>query len=177
MNRIEELREHYDSHDVSAEMEQGHWETDVVDDPMITTSLRLPKSLLDWVREQAGAEHAKPSAWIRALIEKTRAGGVDLELRVSALESLLSTYIIQLKSDSVSYPPPSPAETPAKQKFTQPAKDKTFGSTGGLRVKAGRTGISGTRRLAAVAQSDNKKAMPPAVPKGAVMRKSGFKKK
>ncbi len=41
-------------------------------DPMITTSLRLPKSLLDWVREQAAAEHTKPTALIRRWIEQRR---------------------------------------------------------------------------------------------------------
>ncbi len=39
---------------------------------MITTSLRLPKSLLDWVREQAAAEHTKPTALIRRWIEQRR---------------------------------------------------------------------------------------------------------
>lgn len=31
-------------------MERGHWEADTVTDPMTTTSLRMPKSLLDTVR-------------------------------------------------------------------------------------------------------------------------------
>lgn len=32
---------------------------------MITASLRLPKSLLDWVREQSAAKHLRPSGLIR----------------------------------------------------------------------------------------------------------------
>jgi hypothetical protein len=48
------------------------WETDIDSDPMITTSLRLPKSLLDWVRDQAEDEDLKPTALIRRWIEQRR---------------------------------------------------------------------------------------------------------
>lgn len=48
MEGMKELREHCDSHDTSSGMDDGHWEVDAIDDPMVTTSLRLPKSLLDW---------------------------------------------------------------------------------------------------------------------------------
>lgn len=39
---------------------------------MIVTLVRLPKSLLDWVREQATAEQIKPTALIRRWIEDRR---------------------------------------------------------------------------------------------------------
>jgi predicted DNA binding CopG/RHH family protein len=92
-DKLQRIRDHVDSHDVSEEIEQGHWETDVVDDPMITTSLRLPKSLLDWVRAQAAEQHVKPTAWIRELLEQQRTGQPDLEHRVGALEATLTSML------------------------------------------------------------------------------------
>ncbi|MGQ0779138.1 MAG: hypothetical protein ACT4NY_32785 [Pseudonocardiales bacterium] len=89
MTRIDELAEYYDTHDTSAEMEHGHWETDTVADPMITTSLRMPKSLLDWVRAQAEAAHVKPTALIRRWIEQQRAEETNLDARVSRLEQVV----------------------------------------------------------------------------------------
>ncbi|MFC4853495.1 hypothetical protein [Actinophytocola glycyrrhizae] len=92
-DRIQQIRDYVDNHDLSDEIEKGHWETDVVDDPMITTSLRLPKSLLDWVRNQAAEQHVKPTAWIRDLLEQQRAGRPDLEHRVSSLEAILASVM------------------------------------------------------------------------------------
>jgi predicted DNA binding CopG/RHH family protein len=89
--KFQKIRDYADSHDLSEEIEKGHWEADVADDPMITTSLRLPKSLLDWVRAQAAEQHVKPTAWIRELLEQQRSGQPDLEHRVSALEAALSS--------------------------------------------------------------------------------------
>ncbi|MDI2032131.1 hypothetical protein QFW96_26175 [Saccharopolyspora sp. TS4A08] len=54
-------------------------------DPMITTSLRLPESLLDQVRDRAAAEDVKTTAWIRGLIEselaRTEPNGVEARLK------------------------------------------------------------------------------------------------
>lgn len=66
------LRAHYDTTSTANELADeaaGRWETDVDPDPMITTSLRLPKSVLDQVRERAAAAGLKPTALIRAWIE------------------------------------------------------------------------------------------------------------
>jgi len=54
---------------------------------MVTTSLRMPKSLLDWVRGQAAKEHVRPTVLIRQWIEQRRdVGGDDLAGRVERLE-------------------------------------------------------------------------------------------
>jgi len=58
---------------------------------MITTSLRLPKSLLDWVRERADEQHVRPSVVIRQWLEQRRdAGGAasaeDFVVRIGRLE-------------------------------------------------------------------------------------------
>lgn len=89
-DEAEQVREYVDSHDLSEEIEQGQWETETAADPMVTTSLRLPKSLLDWVRAQAADQHVKPTAWIRELLERERAGQPALESRVGVLEELVA---------------------------------------------------------------------------------------
>lgn len=91
MKKTDEMAAYAQAHDFSKEMEQGVWETDAETDPMVTTSLRLPKSLLDWVREQAAAQHVRPTGLIRQWIEQRRdAGGVagveDLAKRLQRLE-------------------------------------------------------------------------------------------
>lgn len=72
MGRWEEIVEHAEGHDFSVDIENGAWESDVESDPMVSTSLRLPKSLLDWVREQAAAQLSKPTTYIRQLLEEVR---------------------------------------------------------------------------------------------------------
>ena len=58
---------------------------------MITTSVRLPKSVLDWVRRSAAAQHVRPSVLIRQWIEQHRDAAetddpVSLAARVERLE-------------------------------------------------------------------------------------------
>jgi len=86
--RLDEIAEYAETHDFARDMdERGVWESDVESDPMVTTSLRLPKSLLDWVRAQAAKEHVRPTVLIRQWIEQHRdAGGDDLAGRVERLE-------------------------------------------------------------------------------------------
>ena len=91
MNKLYEIAAYAEGHDFSKEMEQGVWDTDTEPDPMITTSLRLPKSLLDWVRERAAAQHVRPSGLIRQWIEQRRdaggaTGAADLAERLERLE-------------------------------------------------------------------------------------------
>lgn len=74
---IAALREHHDTKSTARELADegaGRWETDVDHDPMITTSMRLPKSILDQVRERAAVVGLKPTALIRAWIENAVAG-------------------------------------------------------------------------------------------------------
>lgn len=49
MSKLDKIAKYAETHDFSTEMEQGVWEDDTQTDPMVTTSVRLPKSLLDWV--------------------------------------------------------------------------------------------------------------------------------
>ena len=91
MSKLEEIADYAEHHDFAAEMEQGSWEAGTDVDPMITTSVRLPKSLLDWVRRSAAAQHVRPSVLIRQWIEQHRdaaetEGAEDLAGRVERLE-------------------------------------------------------------------------------------------
>ncbi len=107
------LRDHFDNTDLSKTIESAEWETEIESDPMIVTSVRLPKSLLDWVREQAAAEQIKPTALIRRWVEARRrastdqqAGGGDeavaqLAARVSRLEAVaLSVVGVEQETDA-----------------------------------------------------------------------------
>jgi hypothetical protein len=96
------LRDEFDNNDQSDAIERGVIETDVGLDPMVTTSIRLPKSLLDWVRVQAAAENLKATALIRKWIEEQRhnngcPGSVDA--RLQRLEEIVSAVL---------YTPPPP---------------------------------------------------------------------
>lgn len=89
MSRLEELAEYYGTNDTSADMASGHWEQAPPEsDPMVTTSLRLPKSLLDAARRRADKEGVKTTAWIRTVVERALAEpvGDSLEDRVQRLE-------------------------------------------------------------------------------------------
>jgi hypothetical protein len=78
------------------------WEADTDADPMITTSVRLPKSLLDWIRQRAAAQHVRPSVLIRQWIEQQRdedgtetAGGCVLSrARVSRFARLVAWCLV-----------------------------------------------------------------------------------
>lgn len=92
MSKLDGIAEYADTHDFAEEMESGTWESDTELDPMVTTSVRLPKSLLDWIRDHAARQHVRSSALIRQWLEQQRdadASGStnDLEARVERLET------------------------------------------------------------------------------------------
>ena len=89
--KLQRLAEYYDTHDTSKELERAELVEELPDsDPMVSLSLRLPKSLLDWVRGQARAEHTKPTQLIRRWIEERRTTGQpSLEERVRRIEDLI----------------------------------------------------------------------------------------
>jgi hypothetical protein len=69
-DKIGDLAAYYDEHDTTAELEQATPREPVhVDDVMIVTSLRLPKSVMDEVRERARVRGVKPTALIREWVE------------------------------------------------------------------------------------------------------------
>ncbi|MGH3687418.1 MAG: hypothetical protein ACRDRU_21615 [Pseudonocardiaceae bacterium] len=86
--KLQQLAEYYDT---SEELERAALVDEPMDpDPMVSLSLRLPKSLLDWVRTQARTEHTKPTQLIRRWIEERHSSGEpSLEQRVRRLEDLV----------------------------------------------------------------------------------------
>lgn len=69
--RLERLAEYYDARDISEEIEKAELEQHApVDDVMIVSSIRLPKPLMDRVREAALEEGVKPTALMRRWIEE-----------------------------------------------------------------------------------------------------------
>jgi hypothetical protein len=72
--KIEDLRDYYDTHDTAKELEtaldrgEGVWETNVEEDPLVGTSLRLPKSILDRIRAEARTRQMPATALMRLLI-------------------------------------------------------------------------------------------------------------
>lgn len=90
MTKLDQIAAHAEEHDFAAEMDGATWEDDTVADPMVTTSLRLPKSLLDWVRGRASDQHVRPSVLIRQWVEERRdaGGGAGIEELVARVERL-----------------------------------------------------------------------------------------
>lgn len=110
--KLDELRDHFDGADLSDAIESATWETETESDPMVVTSVRLPKSLLDWVRQQALDEHVKPTTLMRRWIEERRdatavgatsgdASVARLADRVSRLETFAIRVVAGDRGDGV----------------------------------------------------------------------------
>lgn len=95
MSKRDAITEYAQAHDFAAEIKQGTWEEDTESDPMVTTSVRLPKSLLDWVREQAASRHMRPSVLIRQWLEQQRDAADDLASLEETLEILGTPGAVQ----------------------------------------------------------------------------------
>ncbi|GAA1708810.1 hypothetical protein GCM10009745_65860 [Kribbella yunnanensis] len=61
---LESLADYYDTHDTGSEMADGEW----VEPPMVTTSLRLPKPLVDALKVEAGQQHIRHTALMRKVL-------------------------------------------------------------------------------------------------------------
>jgi hypothetical protein len=67
---LDALAAHYDTHDTGSEMAGGEW----IDPPMVTTSLRLPKPLVDALKAEAGQQHIRHTALMRRVLTAHVAG-------------------------------------------------------------------------------------------------------
>lgn len=87
---LEALAEHYSTHDTGSEMTGGEW----VDPPMVTTSLRLPKPLVDALKAEAGQQHIRHTALMRRVLAAHIAGEsveqTEILDRLERIERLLS---------------------------------------------------------------------------------------
>ena len=66
----EELADYYDNTEMAEEIEDAVWEETAASDPMITTSVRLPRTLLERIRVVASGQGIKTSVLMRRLIEQ-----------------------------------------------------------------------------------------------------------
>jgi hypothetical protein len=67
---LERLAAYYDSTDFSDEIDKATLDTEITVNPMITTSLRLPKYVLDQVRAIAVRAGLRPTQLMRIWIER-----------------------------------------------------------------------------------------------------------
>jgi predicted DNA-binding protein len=74
---LNQLAHYYDTHDTSAEMEDGQW---VEPGRMVTTSLRLPSDVISELKRQAQASHVRYTTYVRAILERAANGSPSLEL-------------------------------------------------------------------------------------------------
>jgi predicted DNA binding CopG/RHH family protein len=74
---LEQLASYYDTHDTSAEMEDGEW---FDPQPMATTSLRLPAEVINQLKRQAQARHVRYTTYVRSILERVANGGLSPEV-------------------------------------------------------------------------------------------------
>jgi hypothetical protein len=68
--RLEQIAERYETGDASAELERADYDDSTTAEPMVTTSLRLPKAVMDAVRAAADARGIRPTALMREWVEQ-----------------------------------------------------------------------------------------------------------
>ena len=69
-DRLERIAEDYQTGDASAELDRAEYDDSSVAEPMVTTSLRLPKPVMDVVRAAAEARGMRFIALIREWVEE-----------------------------------------------------------------------------------------------------------
>jgi uncharacterized protein YdiU (UPF0061 family) len=67
---LERIAEEYQTGDASAELDRAEYDDSSVAEPMVTTSLRLPKPVMDAVRAAAEARGMRPTALMREWVEQ-----------------------------------------------------------------------------------------------------------
>jgi hypothetical protein len=91
-DKIDELAAYYDEHDTTADLERAVPREPVpADEVMIVTSLRLPKPVMDQVRERARERGVKPTALIREWVEAALAGQ-DAVVPISVIMAAVAEY-------------------------------------------------------------------------------------
>ena len=68
--QLEQLAAACETGDASAELERADYDDSITAEPMVTTSLRLPKPVMDAVRAAADARGVRPTALMREWVEQ-----------------------------------------------------------------------------------------------------------
>ncbi|MGH3951263.1 MAG: hypothetical protein ACRDSE_19460 [Pseudonocardiaceae bacterium] len=88
---MNELREYYDRNDTSAELEHATLEQpDTTSEPMVTYALRLPKPVLDGLRQAADTHNVTVSALMRTWLEQRFATDTAGQNKVISVDDLLA---------------------------------------------------------------------------------------
>jgi hypothetical protein len=92
-SKLEELRDFYDTTDTAGSVERATWDERVVgpDEVMVSTSIRLPRSLMQRVRERAAAAGVPATALMRQwVLDRLEAGADDEVVPVADLRRLIA---------------------------------------------------------------------------------------
>lgn len=93
MNRgeLEELREYYDNTSLPESVARARYEDETSDEIMVSTSIRLPRSLMRQVRERAAAAGVPATTLMRQWVtDQLSASSEDAVVSVADLERLIA---------------------------------------------------------------------------------------
>ncbi len=91
-DKMNELRDYYDNTDVSDQFANAEPDTRTTDKVMVSTSIRLPQSLVDTVREQAAALGIPATLMRQWVIEKATTAPKDAVVSVAELERFIAEH-------------------------------------------------------------------------------------
>lgn len=98
-NDLEQTAAFYDTHDTSADLERAEFDDSVVAEPMITTSLRVPKPVMDGIRAAAEARGMRATVLMREWIEERLARESESAEQVVPLSALLA-FLLETATDA-----------------------------------------------------------------------------
>jgi hypothetical protein len=92
-DNLNELRDYYDKTDVAGEFGDAELDTRTADEVMVSTSIRLPQSLVDKVREHAAALGIPATTLMRQwVIEKATTPPTNAVVSVADLERFIAEH-------------------------------------------------------------------------------------
>lgn len=92
-DELNELRDYYHNTDVASEFADAELDTRTTDEVMVSTSIRLPQSLVDKVRTQAAALGIPASTLMRQwVIEKATTPSPNAVVSVAELERFIAEH-------------------------------------------------------------------------------------
>jgi predicted DNA binding CopG/RHH family protein len=92
-DKLNDLRDYYDNTDVANEFTDAAIEAHTTDEVMVSTSIRLPQSLVDKVRTQAAALGIPATTLMRQwVIEKATTPAANAVVSVADLERFIAEH-------------------------------------------------------------------------------------
>jgi predicted DNA binding CopG/RHH family protein len=97
--KIDELREHYDTTDVAEHFQDATLSTQVADEVLVSTSIRLPQSLVNRVRDQAATLGVPATALMRQWVtERATDSSTPAVVSVAELQRFIAEQAHSVKS-------------------------------------------------------------------------------